>query len=269
MRVCQRSIASRRIGSNRIARSALLTLSRHEVDRRVFASSVDFEVEFVAFALVDAGDRPERSTALMCTKASGWPSSRTRKPKPFIELKNFTVPVAFSPVSRGAAHRPLRRGHHHATDRNDVADNLQILRGNLAAAIHEVEFQLLPGEAFKAGTLDCADVNEDVFTAAFLLDEAEALLAVEELDRTLARANDLGGHAVETAAAAAVTAAETATAITAATETATVVAAAEPIVLECLRGSQSRTGPKSPPKLSMPSSPKPSRLSRPRRRPLS
>ncbi len=43
--------------------------------------------------------RPARSTAEMWTNASGWPSSRLIKPKPFIELKNLTVPWAFSPVS--------------------------------------------------------------------------------------------------------------------------------------------------------------------------
>src|SRR3546814_1665251 len=36
-------------------------------------------------------DRPARSTAEICTKASGWPSSRWMKPKPFIALKNLTV----------------------------------------------------------------------------------------------------------------------------------------------------------------------------------
>jgi hypothetical protein len=94
-------------------------------------------------------------------------------------------------------------------------------------------------------------VNEDVFSATFLLDEAEALLAVEELYRTLAGPDDLCGHAAETAAAAAAratraataatrtTTAETVAAATAAeaiTATAKPVAAAETIIAEVARG---------------------------------
>ena len=43
-------------------------------------------------------------------------------------------------------------------------------------------------------------MDEDIFAAAVLLDEAEALLAIEELDRSLASADDLCRHAIETAA---------------------------------------------------------------------
>jgi hypothetical protein len=82
-------------------------------------------------------------------------------------------------------------------------------------------------------------VNEDVFAATFLLDEAKALAGVEELDDALALANDLSGHATASAATAtraakataaatrARTAAEAAT-ITAA-EAATVSAASESV----------------------------------------
>jgi hypothetical protein len=72
-------------------------------------------------------------------------------------------------------------------------------------------------------------VDEHVFAAVFTLNEAEALLAVEELDDALAGANDLGRHAAaaraaEAAATAAIAATEAA-AITAAKATA--IAAAE------------------------------------------
>jgi len=67
-------------------------------------------------------------------------------------------------------------------------------------------------------------VHEHVISAAFLLDEAEALLAVEEFHLALAGPNDLGGHAVETAATAA--AAARTTAPTAAKATAWAAAAA-------------------------------------------
>src|SRR5690606_35884216 len=68
-------------------------------------------------------------------------------------------------------------------------------------------------------------VHEHIFTAAFLLDEAEALLSVEELHRALAGADDLGGHAVEAAAAATAT-----RSTTVAAEPATAATAAEAIV---------------------------------------
>ena len=75
-------------------------------------------------------------------------------------------------------------------------------------------------------------MDEDVFATGFLLDEAEALLAIEELHRTLAGAHDLGGHAVETAATAAaatVAAAEAAASAAATAATEAVTAATEAI----------------------------------------
>jgi hypothetical protein len=129
-------------------------------------------------------------------------------------------------------------------NRDHIANNLKILRRHLAAAIHEVVLELLAlSEAFKAGTFDRADVHKHIFAAAFLLDEAEAFLGVEELHRALASADDLRRHAAETAAssaaaaratgaarttAAATRAAATAEAITAATAE-TVAAAAEAV----------------------------------------
>jgi hypothetical protein len=68
-------------------------------------------------------------------------------------------------------------------------------------------------------------VDEHVFAAIVTNDEAETLLAVEELDHAGALANDLGGH---TATAATTTAeATTAAAAEAATEAAATTAAAE------------------------------------------
>jgi len=55
-------------------------------------------------------------------------------------------------------------------------------------------------------------MNKDVFTAAFLSDEAKAFLTVEELNSPFASANDLRGHAVETATTAAAATRTTATA---------------------------------------------------------
>ena len=81
-------------------------------------------------------------------------------------------------------------------------------------------------------------MHEHILTAAFLRDEAEALLTVEELYLALASADDLRGHAVEaaaTACAATTAAAAEAAAATAATcaailESATVLKTAAVVV---------------------------------------
>jgi hypothetical protein len=108
------------------------------------------------------------------------------------------------------------RGSRLGRDGDDIAHNLKVGGRNLATAIDQVEFQRLAfGQAFETGAFHGTDVDEHVFAAVFTLNEAEALLAVEELDHTLAGANDLGGHAA-TAAAATARAAEAAAAIAAA-----------------------------------------------------
>jgi hypothetical protein len=113
-------------------------------------------------------------------------------------------------------------------DRNNVADDLQVARRNLSATIHEREFELLTfGKPFEARAFDSADVDEYVLAAVFPLDEAEALAGIEELDSSLALANDLGRHsAAGTTAAAAAEAAATTTAAAAAEAAAATAAAA-------------------------------------------
>ena len=166
---------------------------------------------------------PARSTAEMCTNASGWPSSRWMKPKPFIALKNLTVPLAFSPVSWRCG-PPLRSaGAAAPLDRHRLAFDAEIGRRNAAAAIDQGELERLAvGKVGEAGLLDRRDVDEHVFAAIIANDEAEALLRVEEFDDAFAFANDLRGHSATAAAAAA----ETAAAATAAAAKATASAAA-------------------------------------------
>jgi hypothetical protein len=153
---------------------------------------------------------PARSTAEMCTKASGWPSSRVMKPKPFIALKNLTVPVAFSPVSWRCGPRSPLRSARSLCDRERIALDLEIAGRDAPAAIDQSEFERLPfGEAGKSSLLDGGDVDEDIFAAIVADDEAEALLGVEEFDDALAFADDLGRHAAAAWAAAATAAAAT------------------------------------------------------------
>jgi hypothetical protein len=68
--------------------------------------------------------------------------------------------LARSPVSsRCGALRAWLHGDH-------VANDLEIAAPNLAAAIHQVELQLLTfGQAFKPGAFNRADVDEHVFAA--------------------------------------------------------------------------------------------------------
>jgi hypothetical protein len=117
--------------------------------------------------------------------------------------------------------RPAR-----SRSRDDFTDNLEVLSGNLAAAIDEVEFELLPFcKSFEARAFDSTDMDENVLAAALLLDETEAFLAVEEFDGSLAGPDHLRGHAVETAAATAAARTTTAAAARPAAETATTAAA--------------------------------------------
>jgi hypothetical protein len=114
-------------------------------------------------------------------------------------------------------------GHFHR-----LAIDLEVGRRDPATAIDQREAQGLTfGQTGQAGLLDCADVHEHILTAIIANDEAETLLAVEELDDAGAFANDLGGHA--TACAAATRAAEAATTTAAAAETTAAATAAEAI----------------------------------------
>ncbi len=102
-------------------------------------------------------------------------------------------------------------------DSDHIAHNLKVAGRNLAAAINQVEFEFLPfGQTFKAGAFDRADVHKHILAAAFLLNEAETLVRVEELYHAFAGSNDLGRHSAATAASTATSAAAEAAATTAA-----------------------------------------------------
>ncbi len=150
------------------------------------------------------------------------------KPKPFIALKNLTVPLAFSPVSwRCGPPRSAARSHRHR-----LAFDPKVRRRNSPAAIDERELERLAvREVGQTRLLDRRDMDEYVLSAIVANDEAETLLRVEEFDDALAFANDLRGHSATAAAAAAETAAAAAaaaaiTAAAAAAEAATIAKAA-------------------------------------------
>lgn len=212
------------------------TLARDEVDRRVLASSINFDVEFDLIAFVEAGhartlnraDMHERIRLTVITRDEAEALHRVE------ELDRTGRLVTRQLALRSRFARCLLTL---LFDRNDIADHDEIAGRNLAATIDELEFQLLTfGETFQAGTLDRADVHEHIIAALIALNEAEALGCVEELYDALALANDLGRHAAtagataaETAAATTGTAAEAATAGSATTEAAATAAATKAI----------------------------------------
>jgi hypothetical protein len=195
------------------------TLNRHQVDRRVLASSIDLKVEFKLVALVQFTQaRPlNRTDVHESVRLAVITRDEAEALHRIEELDR-----ARSALTRQFALRSSRlcRNFDHITD------DLKIGCRNLPAAIDEVEFELLTfGQAFETRAFDCADVNEHILATVFTLDEAEAFLTVEELYDTLAGADNLGRHAAATRAAEAATAAAARAAAEAAAITAAEAAA--------------------------------------------
>lgn len=197
-----------------------------QVDRRVLPAPVDLEIEFVTIALVDsrqarALDRADMDEGIgLAVIANDEAESLHR----IEELDRSGRLLSGQLALRGtAAIAPIAATA--IVHGNDIADDLEILRRNLATAIDKVEFEFLTfGKTLQPGAFNGADMDEDIFTATVLLDEAEAFLRIEELDGSLAGADNLCGHAVESASttrSAAAAAAESTTTISAAAESVT------------------------------------------------
>ena len=197
----------------------------------MLASSIDFEVEFklvtfVQFTHARAFDRTDVNERIRL------PVFARDKAEALHRVEELDRAHGFF-----ACQLPLRRGRF-GSNRDHVADNLQIGRRNLSAAIDQVELQLLTlGQTFKASAFDCADVHEHIFPAVFTLNEAKAFLGVEEFYDTLASADDLGRHTAAatcaTAAAAWTAKAATATARAAKAATAASTIAAAKATAAC------------------------------------
>ena len=187
-------------------------MTRNEVDRRVFASSIDFEIELQLIAFVQfAQARPFHSTDV--DECVGLAVVTRDEAEAFHRVEELDRTGSL--FTGQFALRRCRAGF----NRDNVAHNLKVSGGDLSATIDKVEFELLTfGKAFEAGAFHSADVNEHIFAAVFTLNEAEALLAVEELYGAFAGTHDLGRHA---AAATTRAAAEAATTTRAAAEAAT------------------------------------------------
>ena len=201
----------------------------------MFAASVNFQVELIAFAFVEARQaRPFDGTdvheriglAIIAGKEAKAlhrieELDRTGRflARQFTLRRTATIATVTAAVPTVAAITTAVATRFHG---NDIANDLEILSGNLAAAINQIVFELLTfAQPFKAGAFDRADVDEHVLTTTILLDEAEALLTVEEFHGAFASSDDLRGHPV----AAAEATAAAATTVTAAEATATIAAA--------------------------------------------
>jgi hypothetical protein len=206
-------------------------LTRHQVDRRVLASSIDLDIELKPVTLVEIRHTGPLNRADV-HEGIGLPIVARDEAKALHRIEELDRAGRLL-----ARELPLLRSFT-LFDGDDIADDHEIGRRDLPAAIDESELKLLAfGKPFKARAFHGADVDEHVLAAVFPLDEAEALAAVEELYDTAALADDLCRHAATgTAAKAATTttaAAEAAAwgtaaeaaATTAAAETATAAAA--------------------------------------------
>jgi hypothetical protein len=191
---------------------------RNEIDGGILAASVNFDIELDSVAFVEAGQAGSlyRADVDECVRLA----VITRD-----EAKALHAVKELDRAGRLLAGQLTLRRCFALLDSNDITDNLQIACGNLAAAIDELEFQLLTfGQTFQSRTFNSTDVNEHIFTTVFTLDEAETLAGIEEFYDAFALADDLRRHSATRSAAAA---AEAITAAAAAAKT-VAAAAAEP-----------------------------------------
>jgi hypothetical protein len=194
---------------------------RHQVNRRILPSSIDFDIEFQPIAFVKF-PHPRTFDSANMHECIGLPVVTGDEAEALHRIEELDRTGCLF-----AGQLTLRRGRLALCDGDHIADNDEIAGRDLSATIDKGEFKALAFcQTFETGTLNCADVNKDVFATIFALHEAETLLGIEELDDALALADDLGRHAAATAATARATeAATTAAAAWAATEAAAITAA--------------------------------------------
>ena len=204
-------------------------LARHQINRRVFASSINLDVEFqpIALSKIAHARTFDRTDMHKCIGLAIITGDEAEALHGIEELDRSGRLLASQLALRGFC-CGFALGH-----RDHIADHDQIGRRDLAAAIDQSEFKLLTfGQSFKASPLNRADVHEHIFSAIIALDEAEAFLGVEELYDAFAFANDLSRHTSAAASAATraakAAAAGTAAAITAAAEAAAITKTASP-----------------------------------------
>jgi hypothetical protein len=214
-------------------------LLRLQIDRRVFAAPINFKFEVQPVAFIK-GAHPGPLDRTDVNESVGLSVITLNEAEAFHRIEEldrsarlFARQLALRGAIAAAAAKTtavatLTRSRRWPVigDRKRLTLDLEIRGRHLAAAIDQREFQWLSfGQASKARLFHGADMHENIFAAIITDDEAEALLAVEELYNALAFANDLGRHAAATTAAAAKTTAAAAAAAEAAASAATAKAA--------------------------------------------
>ena len=204
------------------------TSAQDQIDCGRLTTTIDFDFEFDLVAFVQAGQtRTLYSTDVHeCVRLAILAGDEAEALGRIEELDR----AAGTFTGRLALCRSLAaRGNDH------LADDRQVARRDLAATIDQLECKLLTfSKGRQASVLHGTDVHECIVAAIFTLDEAEALVRVEELNHTAAFADDLRRRTAttRTAAEAAARTATEATARTAAAEaitTAETVAAAKAV----------------------------------------
>src|SRR3569623_2162463 len=172
-------------------------LNGHKVVRRVLSSSIDLVLELELVALAELAEARTLDRADM-DEGIGFAIIARDETEALHRVEELHGAGGFF-----AGALTLRRSRASTRtcaaatllDRNHIADDLQVRRGNLPAAIDQVEGEFLTlGQAFQPRPLHLADVDEHVLAAFVALNEAKAFLRIEELDLALAGAARLCGH---------------------------------------------------------------------------
>jgi hypothetical protein len=137
-------------------------------------------------------------------------------------------------TAKAAAFRPITRRRAIRNGQNFTV-NHKVRCRNPATTVNQCKFKGLSlGKASQPGLLDSRNVNENVFTAIFTRDKAEALLSVEEFNDARAFADNLrrhlrSGRATKAASCAATATAETITTASAAAKSVAAATAAKAV----------------------------------------
>jgi len=166
-------------------------LTRLKVDGRIFASSINFDIELQTITLgqltharaLNGADMHESVRLAVIARDKAEALHR-------VEKLNRTRSLFAGQLALGCGWRlTLGNGDH-------IADHDQVTGGNLAATINQRELQPLTfGQTFQASALNSADVHKHILATVFTLNKAEAFLHVEKLHDTFALAYDLSWHA--------------------------------------------------------------------------
>ncbi len=213
-----------------------------QIDRRIFAATIDLDIEIETVALIEVGharaldgadmDECIRLTVIALDKAEALHCIEELDRSAGVLAGQLALrPAAITAIATAESActrfaRPIDHGEGLALD-------LEVGSRNLAATVDQREAEWLSfGKPGQASLLDGADMNEHVFGTIVANDETETLLSVEEFYDAGAFTDNLGRHAATTTAATAAAAKSAAAAAEAATVTESTAAAAKSVSAE-------------------------------------